>query len=160
MAIKQLVVFDDATGGLRNATASDTINIQTSKANVGSFEAASALTKGQAVYINTTGKVALAKADAAATTSVVGLVADAAISSGAVGSVVTDGPLEATTEIWDALTGETGGLTPGANYFLSDADAGSIVKVGPTQAGKYSVYVGQAFSATTLQIAAERPFGL
>lgn len=160
MATKQVVVFDEATGLPRNANAGDTINIQTSKSNVGSFEAAAALTKGQAVYINGTGKVDLAQADASSTAPVLGLVFDTTIASAAVGSIVTDGPLEATTAIWDALTGDTGGLTPGASYFLSDATAGAITKVSPSAAGKYSVYVGQAFSATTLQVQPERPFGL
>jgi len=58
-----------------------------------------------------------AKADAGGTANVIGLVAQASISSGVSGSIQFSGVLTATTAQWDAVFGTTGGLTKGVRYF-------------------------------------------
>ncbi|MHC4355558.1 MAG: hypothetical protein ACYS0H_22895, partial [Planctomycetota bacterium] len=80
---------------------------------------AGAITIGQAVYVDGAGTVDLAQADAAATTKVLGLVADVSIAAAASGGITTDGVLTATTGQWDAVTGQVGGLTAGSQYWLS-----------------------------------------
>jgi hypothetical protein len=105
------------------------------------------------VYVKSNGNVDLAKADASGTTNVFGLVADAAgIASAAAGSVQVDGVLAATTGQWDAITGQSGGLTPGAQYYLSSATAGLLTSTAPTAAGKYVAPVGIASSTTDMLI--------
>jgi hypothetical protein len=64
----------------------------------------------------------------------------AAIANGAAGTVYFSG-------INSALSG----LTPGADYYLSDSAAGGVVSASPTTAGHYSQIVGTALSATAMQ---------
>jgi hypothetical protein len=112
---------------------------------------------GMAVYISAADTVDLAKADAAATKDVIGLVKDTTIAAAASGTVVLDGVLVATTGQWDAVTGDTGGLTPGSKYWLDPTTAGSITKTAPTTVGKYVVPLGKAISTTEFMIDIEEP---
>lgn len=54
------------------------------------------------------------------------------------------------TAVWDAVTGNVGGLTPGARYFLSDAAPGFLTILPPTTATHCVVYLGAAKSPTEL----------
>jgi hypothetical protein len=113
---------------------------------------AGAITIGQAVYVDGAGTVDLAQADAAATTKVLGLVADVSIAAAASGGITTDGVLTATTGQWDAVTGQVGGLTAGSQYWLSAATAGALTTTAPTATGEYVAPVGVAMSTTELEI--------
>lgn len=113
---------------------------------------AGAITICQPVYAKSTAEqVDLARANASGTKNVLGLVADASIAADAVGAIQTDGVITATTAEWDAVTGQTGGLTPGAEYWLSAATAGMITPTVPG-AGAYLVRIGTALSTTVLEI--------
>lgn len=107
---------------------------------------------GAPVYAKSTpGTVDLARANAAGTKNVLGLVADVSISAAASGNVQTDGILTATTTQWDAVTGQTGGLTPGTEYWLDAATAGKLTTTVPGS-GNYLVRLGTALSTTEMEI--------
>ena len=125
-------------------------------ANVGGDNIAT-LTNGNAgaaiicevVYAtNTADTFDKAQANASGTVEAIGLVADTAIASSAVGSVQTGGTFTATTAQWDAVTGESGGLTPGTKYFLSEATAGQLSTAAPSTG--FIKQIGTALSATDL----------
>jgi hypothetical protein len=119
---------------------------------------ASAIAIGRAVYCSAAGSVKLANANAAGTTIVVGLVAATSIASAASGAIANSGFLTATTGEWDAVTGQTGGLTFGATYYLDNATAGKITSTAPSSG--YVVAVGVAMSTTKLAIQINRPIQL
>jgi hypothetical protein len=104
---------------------------------------------GQLVYSFTTANnVKLAQANAAGTADVLGMVFDVTIASAASGNIATGGLVTATTTQWDAVTGQTGGLTPGSSYYLDAATAGKMTTTAPTTAGQLNVLVGTALSTT------------
>jgi len=74
------------------------------------------------------------------------------------GYAQTDGKLTATTAQWDVVTGESGGLTPGAVYYLSGSSAGKITTIPPTTG--YLVKIGIAVNQTDLEIKISRPIKL
>lgn len=110
----------------------------------------------QPVYVKSDGDVDLAKADTAATTNVGGLVADPTIATTTTGVIATRGILTATTAQWDAVTGDTGGLTPGSFYYLDAATAGKLTKIPTETTGEYVAQVGQAVSTVQLVINIEQ----
>jgi len=99
----------------------------------------------------TSGQVDKARANATGTKSVIGLVADASIGASSSGQIQTDGILTATTTQWDAITGQTGGLTPGTEYWLDAATAGQLTTSVPGS-GNFLVRVGTALTATDMEI--------
>lgn len=105
---------------------------------------------GRAVYADGSGTFKLAQSNVANTRKVSGLIYDASIGSAASGNVATTGVLAATSAQWDAVTGQTGGLTPDAFYYLSGSAAGGIVPTAPTTG--YQVRVGKAISITQLRL--------
>lgn len=112
----------------------------------------SSIAIGQAVYVSAAGNVKLAKADAAATKVVLGLVLPTTIADSASGLIVTSGAITATTAQWDAVTGGAGGLTAGAIYFLSAGTAGALTSTAPTTDSQYVTRVGQALSTTKMNV--------
>jgi len=118
---------------------------------------AGSLVIGNAVYVKSNGNMDKAQANAAATTELLGLVADTTINTATAGDVQADGFLEATTGQWDAVTGGTGGLTAGAMYYLDPSTAGKFTSTAPSTAGQYVVRVGQAMSTTVMNIRIEAP---
>ena len=101
--------------------------------------------------IATDGEVTKAKADSVNTTYVQGLCS----SAGAAGEPVhvqNSGPLSLTTAEWDAITGDTGGLTNGVPYYLSAATAGKLTTTAPSSNGQFREPVGIGQSATTMII--------
>jgi len=112
---------------------------------------------GQAVYTKNNGNVDLAQADAAGTVEVLGLVRDTSIATGTSGEIQTDGTLTATTGEWDNVTGETGGLTPGAVYYLDPNTPGSLTQTAPTTTGDFVIRVGKAIATTTMAISISQP---
>lgn len=139
------------SGDTLNASVTGTDIVQKTNDNGGS------IVIGAPVYVKSNGNVDKAKADASGTTRVSGLVADTSIASSASGSIQTDGVLNATTTQWDAITGQTGGLTPGAVYYLDVATAGKLTVTAPTTIGQYVVEVGVAFSTSDLEISIRVP---
>lgn len=114
---------------------------------------AGAIVIGTPVYVSAAGSVDKAMADAAATKDVVGLVVDTSIASSATGDIQTGGLLTATTGQWDAVTGDTGGLTAGTQYFVDPDTAGRLTDPAPNTAGDFVVPVGIALSTTEMIIA-------
>jgi hypothetical protein len=107
---------------------------------------------GEAVYISAAGQVSKANANSGSTYAVIGLVADTSITNTSSGSIAIAGTLTATTGEWDTVTGGSGGLTAGAQYYLSDVTAGRITTTPPSTTGRYVVNVGRALSTTVLLI--------
>lgn len=107
-----------------------------------------AITIGRPVYVSSAGQVSLANANSQSTKDVIGLVFNASINQGATGTIVTAGTIEATTTQWDAVTGQSGGLTAGDRYYLSGNTAGMLTTTPPTSG--YIAPVGIATSTTTL----------
>jgi hypothetical protein len=114
--------------------------------------------KGAPVYV-TGGNARLAQADAQSTVRVVGM-ADALTLAGDPMEVVTDGIFTATTGEWDLVTGQTGGLTEGAQYFLSAGTAGMMTTVAPTVDGEFVVPIGYAVSSTEFELQIGYPIKL
>lgn len=115
---------------------------------------------GAPVYLSGVATFIKARANAAATSRVIGLSAATSIAAAAQGAVQFAGPLLATTAQWDAVTGQTGGLTVNAFYFLDPAAAGKITSTAPSTAGQYIAPIGQAQDTTTLVILIQPTFFL
>lgn len=98
---------------------------------------------GMAVYISAsdTVKAAIATSYAEAT---VAAFATGTVAASAIGSYQAGGRLDIFT-----------GLTPGNVYFLSPTVAGGITSTPPTTVGQWISRVGQAFSATALDVEIE-----
>lgn len=118
---------------------------------------AGAIVIGAPVYNDVNDGVKKAKADAAGTKDVIGLVRDASIASSASGEIQSSGTLTATTAQWDAVMGTTGGLTKGTRYYLSAATAGQGSATAPSTAGQYVVELGLALSTTELLLSQRSP---
>lgn len=100
------------------------------------FEAAGTINVGDAVYLDTSGKIVQARANAAATSFAVGVLVasydgDTSIGSGERGTVCTFGPV-----------GGYAGLIEGSPTYLSDAAAGGLVDTQPSGTGKWSHVIG------------------
>lgn len=112
---------------------------------------------GNAVYVKSNGNVDLARADAAETTGLFGLVATMSIASSASGNIQVDGILEATPEQWDAITGGTGGLMLDTIYYLDESTDGRLTAIAPTEVDSYVVQAGHALSTTKMNIRITTP---
>lgn len=124
------------TGGIRALTLTN--------ANAGS------IVFGTPVYISGADSVDKAKADASGTSSPVGLVNDATIATTVSGAIAVEGVMVGSTAQWDAAFGTTGGLTPGALYWLSAATAGVGTGTPPSTVGQYLTKLGRGISTTEL----------
>jgi hypothetical protein len=110
------------------------------------------LVAGTPVYVSGSGSVQRARANSLLTSFVIGLAA-ADIASAATGPITAEPFITLTTAQWDAISGETGGLTPGKVYFLSSTTAGRITKTGPTDAANNTkTMIGIAVSTTLLRL--------
>jgi hypothetical protein len=111
---------------------------------------ASAVSAGAPVYAFTSANTfKRANASAVATKPVIGLVIDGSVAVSAIARVQTAGVVTLTTAQWDAITGGTGGLTPGSRYFL-DVAAGLLTITAPTTGVVRPV--GIALSSTQLKL--------
>lgn len=106
----------------------------------------------QAVYISAAGSVDLAQADSVATANVFGLVADASVLTTDPGLVQYGGILTATTGQWDTVTGDSGGLTAGSNYYLDETTPGSLTTTKPSAVGEVVEPIGLAVSTTQMKL--------
>lgn len=66
------------------------------------------------------------------------------------------GVLQLATALWDVITGQTGGLSPGANYFLAPV-AGMMTTTPPITAGQSLTRIGYAIDAQRFAIDPELP---
>jgi hypothetical protein len=104
---------------------------------------------GTPVYSSGANAFLRANGNAGNTSGVIGL-ASAGIAAAANGGIATGNVLTLTTAQWDAITGQTGGLTQSINYFLNTTTIGLLTSTVPTTG--YLIVVGQALSATTMLI--------
>lgn len=156
MAVIRPVFIDTTTGELTRAASTDSLANEVDFLSVQN-ETGGALVIGTPVYFTgTANEVDKAGAGALATARVAGLVADVSIADTAAGSVLSNGRLTATTGQWDAVTGDTGGLTPGAKYYLEPGTAGMLTTTPPSTDGQVIAPVGQAVSSTVLSIDVDR----
>ena len=82
--------------------------------------------------------------------NVLGLV-PANVTNGSTTSVVTSGELTTgATSDWDTVTGQSGGLTPNAIYYLSGTTNGKITTTAPTTG--FICPIGYAESTTNMQV--------
>lgn len=122
--------------------------------------AAATAAAGAPVYISGNGIFSLAEANASGTAGVLGL-ASTAFAASQVGYVTALGPLTLLTTQWDAVvTGESGGLTPNAYYYLSDTSPGMLTTTAPSTPGHFSTLVGRAMSTTTMLVIQQPPIFL
>jgi hypothetical protein len=104
---------------------------------------------GTPVYSSSAVGFKKANGNAVGTSDCLGLMfADTA--SGAQGIVATSGEVTGTTGQWDAVTGQTGGLTFNATYFLDIATAGKLTSTPP--ASGFLCPVGKAVSPTKMVV--------
>jgi hypothetical protein len=112
----------------------------------------SALKPGNAVYLSGSLAVSKAIANSYATAGVIGLASGASLSNTNV-LLMSFGYLTlSTTALWDAVTGQSGGLTVGALYFLDPSTAGNITASFPTTPGQVNTLIGKALSSTKMFI--------
>jgi len=104
------------------------------------------------VYASAAGSVDKAQADALSTKNVLGLVADTVIGTGNDGAVQSDGIFTATTGEWDAVTGDTGGLTVSSKYYLDPDTAGMLTDIVSNTQGDYVAMIGIGVSTTEMEI--------
>jgi hypothetical protein len=99
--------------------------------------------------------VAYAQADDAATANVLGLASSAGEQAGSYRrghvNIQPIGPMALTTAQWDRVTGQVGGLTPFAPYYLSAAAPGMLTTT-PPGGGFFVTPVGFGMNATTMMI--------
>lgn len=150
-ARKPLVIID---GQVQRLPDGDTIDAPSSEVDViGLTNGGGASAPiGSPVYISASGAFQLARANAGATEGAIALVRSGSVAASASGFVQTDGTLTATTAEWDVITGQTGGLTAGAIYYLSAATAGRMTTTAPTATGSYVRPMGRAISSTEFEI--------
>lgn len=134
--------YGRVTAGSNNASASPAQSTLTN--NEAGTSAA-----GSTVYTDATGTFRKANGNAAGTSLPIGIL-PADIGAASAGLVTTSGEVSLTTAQWDAVTGQTGGLSPGAVYFLDVTTAGKITSTVP--ATGYLVVVGQALSTTKMVV--------
>lgn len=146
-------------GVIQQLPAIDTLDAPVSEVDLVNMSngSAAAMVIGSPVYVSAPNAVLLARANASGTTETLGLIREASVAAAAAGAVQTDGILTATTAQWDAVTGQTGGLTSGSVYFLSATTAGRLTVTAPTAVGEFVARVGRAISTTALDISVAPP---
>lgn len=110
------------------------------------------ITFGQPVYIDTGGGMQLAQANNIATSEVIGLVYEDTIAATQAGKIFGDGFITGTAAQWDVVTGGSGGLKPGHEYWLDSAASGKLTHVPPSASGHVVAPIGKAVNSTTLKL--------
>ena len=155
MATKKPLVITN--GVIEQLQSGDSLDLQNSVTK--NNATGNTLTIGTPVYVSG-GNAIEAQANAYSTVRVAGLVKDVSAPTGGSVNILSDGVLVATTTQWDAVTGQTGGLTEGADYWLSEITAGSLTTTAPTTSGNLVQLVGHALSDTEMEIEVGQPVRL
>jgi hypothetical protein len=159
MAARKPLVL--VSGVMQQLQAGDTLDAVVTEKELVSMtnKNAGTINIGAPTYVKSTAtQIDLAKADAAGTARVLGLVADETIAADASGNIQTNGVMTLTTAQWDAVAGTTGGLAAGTIYYLSAATAGLLTATCPTTG--YVVPVGCGLSTVAMLIEPEPPIKL
>ena len=159
MATKLPLVMS-SSGDIQQLQSGDQVAVLTSQLDVRlvtNAEATAPLVIGTPVYVFIAGAVKRAQANALATARVFGLWVDTTTAAAGTGNVGMNGLLVATTVQWDTVTGQTGGLTSGATYFVDPTTVGKLTASAPTTAGQVVSVVGLALSLTEMEINIARP---
>jgi len=138
----------------------DTLSLAASLYNSDSLnngESSDALTICTPVYISGASEAKKAKASAGTTARVTGLWVSSSTSAGGTGECAVGGQVVASTAQWDAVTGDSGGLTYGDYYYLDPTTSGKLTKTAPTTVGQLVVCVGKAQSTGHMLLILERP---
>lgn len=115
----------------------------------------------QPMYSAGVGLVLQAKANAMATSVVIGMIAATSVAAGAATTLLVDGDIATqSTALWDAIAGTTGGLAAGTIYYLSPSTAGRFTATKPVTAGQTIVPVLFALSTTTARVLIATPIQL
>jgi hypothetical protein len=105
--------------------------------------------------------VSLAKADAMATSAVVGVIGSVAVAPAGYTALLTAGQIvDQSAALWDAIAGTTGGLAANTTYYLSTATAGHYTATAPTTSGQTVEPVLWALSPTQALLLAIPPIQL
>lgn len=155
MALRKPLVLD--SGQIEQIQAGDILDAAVTEIDIVSAtnKEVGDITIGMPVYLFEADQVKKAKADAAGTARVLGLVRAASIAADASGYIQTDGVLASAD--WTAVIGSTT-LTAGSVYYLSAATGGQLTTTAPTTG--YIVEVGQAISTTELELSQRSPIKL
>ena len=121
----------------------DDFDLSVGLVQMGVFTALEAITEGDALYVNSSGRVGRARADASSTMHAIG-VAFEAIASGGAGRVVTHGPKRSTN--YDS----SGRL--GLFAWVSPSTAGGVTGVPPTSSGQIRQQIGVWQDRTLLYV--------
>ena len=150
------------SGQIQQISSSDTLDAVVSEVDIVTKAngEASAVVIGNAVYVFSGTQIKKGQANALGTSDVLGLMKDVSVAAAASGSIQTDGILTATTVQWDAVTGASGGLTPGSVYYLDPTTSGRLTVTAPSTVGQQVVRIGKALSTTEMDISCEPPIGL
>ena len=151
---KPLVITNGQIERLQSGDRLDLSNSATKQNNTGNT-----INIATPVYVSGTSNAIMAQADSQNTVRVAGL-AESTTNNGDPIEVISDGVFVATTGEWDAVTGDSGGLTPGSDYWLSAATAGELTTTAPDATGNFVQRVGHALSATELEIEVGQPIKL
>ncbi len=119
------------------------------------------ITQAQLVYINETVDTQAHAASAAvyAQSRVAGLAVMPSVASGGQVIIQFDDEFDAPTAVWDALTGDTGGLKAGKEYFLSSTILGGLSNAPDMNAASVTK-IGKALSSTSIALNIEPPIML
>jgi hypothetical protein len=155
MAERKPLVLD-SNGNITQLQSGDTLDAVAKEVDAFGMinEEINPIVKLSPVYVSSAGSVKNSQANAPATHKVLGL-AMTTIAPTAIGAIQTDGQVTGTIAEWNAITGQVGGLTPGATYFLDEANLGRL-RVTPNTTGSL-VVIGEALSTTALDLNIEKP---
>jgi hypothetical protein len=106
---------------------------------------AAAVAIGEVLYVPSTGGVKKARADAAGTAQAMYIAASAGAAAAAI-----------QCQSHGYLAGALTGATPGTVYYLSPTTPGLLTATPPSTVGQFCVRIGQAVTATDLEIRIER----
>ncbi len=93
-----------------------------------------------------------ARANDMTTTVVVGLILGISVWVPTKRPLISNGHVELSTDAWDEITGQTGGLTPGAVYYLSSGTAGQLTTTPPSAPNTFITQVGVALENSVLLV--------
>lgn len=157
-AVDESVLIADGTS--RGAKASSFTETSLGTLAIGKFTATnnsgSVIPPAASVYVDGSGDVVAAQADSLSTSRVAGLASEELIDA-ETGQILAVGKVSFATADWDAVTGGSGGLTPGAVYYLSPTTAGHLTTTAPTTASQTVVPVLFALTTTDAIIIKTRP---